>query len=127
MLTETATPPPDVSLAPSYRLPGALLVAALPLLLVNLWLSAGIAAFGFFLCYQAATLRLFFTATDLDIYRGDRLIRRFPYSMWLNWRIYWSPLPVLFYFRETESIHFLPILFDSRGLRAALEQFCPAR
>ncbi|AZB71557.1 DUF3119 family protein [Synechococcus elongatus] len=127
MLTDVATAPTVLPLAPSYRLPGAVVLAALPLLWLNLWLSLGVAAFGLFLVYQAATLRLFFTATDLDIYRGDRLLRRFPYSMWLNWRIYWSPLPVLFYFRETESIHFLPILFDSRGLRAALEQFCPAR
>lgn len=127
MPTDVATPPTVLPLAPSYRLPGVLIVAAIALLFLNLWLGLGIAVFGLFLLYQAATLRLFFTATDLDIYRGERLLRRFPYSMWLNWQIYWSPLPVLFYFRETESIHFLPILFDSRGLRTALEQFCPPR
>lgn len=127
MTTDVAATPAVTPLNPSYRLPVAFIVVALPLGWLNLWLGLGLAVFGAFLGYQAATLRLFFTGTDLDIYRGDRLIRRFPYSMWLNWRIYGGPLPVLFYFRETESIHFLPVLFDSRGLRAALETICPAR
>lgn len=127
MPTDVAATPSVAPLNPSYWLPSSLLAAAIALGFLNLWLGLGLAVFAIFLGYQAATLRLFFTATDLDIYRGDRLIRRFPYSMWLNWRIYSGPLPVLFYFRETESIHFLPILFDSRGLRTALEQYCPSR
>ncbi|WP_390883386.1 DUF3119 family protein [Kovacikia minuta] len=63
-----------------------------------------------------------FTETDFDIYRGEKLIRRFPYRDWQNWRIFWSPVPILFYFREVKSIHFLPILFDPKTLRLCLER-----
>jgi hypothetical protein len=57
----------------------------------------------------------------LDIYRGDKLIRRFPYQDWENWDIFWYYLPTLFYFKEVKSLHFLPILFDPKLLRACLE------
>jgi len=80
---------------------------------------------GLFLLYQAATLRLVFSETDLDIYRGDQRIRQFPYADWKIWDIFWSPVPVLFYFREVNSIHFLPILFSPEMLRSQLEQHLP--
>ena len=57
--------------------------------------------------------------------RSDKLIRSFPYSEWLNWEIFWSPVPVLFYFKEVNSIHFLPIIFDAKTLRSCLEQYYP--
>lgn len=114
-----------VQLAPSYSLPIALVGLALPVFLVQPWLGGAIALFGLFLLFQAATLRLVFTETALDVYRGDTLIRNFPYQDWQNWRIFWFNLPILFYFREVKSIHFLPILFDSKQLRACLEQRCP--
>ncbi|MEO0407238.1 MAG: DUF3119 family protein [Cyanobacteria bacterium P01_A01_bin.135] len=110
------------ALAPSYTLPIGLGLLALPLLLLSPWVSAAIALFGCFLLVQAATLRLTFTPTDLDIYRGDRLIRRFPYQAWENWRIFWRPVPILFYFKEINSIHFLPMLFSATQLREALER-----
>lgn len=115
-----------VELAPSYTLPIALVVLALPLLWVQPWVSGAIALFGLFLLFQAATLRLQFTATALDIYRGETLIRRFPYQEWQNWAIFWPRVPILFYFKEVNSIHFLPILFDPAALRACLEQRCPS-
>lgn len=114
-----------VQLAPSYTLPIALVIAAIPLLLVSVWLGGAIALFGLFLMFQAATLRLQFTATALDIYRGEALIRRFPYQEWQNWRIFWTAVPILFYFKEVKSIHFLPILFDPQTLKTCLEQRCP--
>ncbi|GAB4386467.1 MAG: DUF3119 family protein [Elainellaceae cyanobacterium] len=114
-----------VQLAPSYALPIALVALAIPLFLVQSWLAGGLALFGLFLLFQAVTLRLIFTATALDVYRGETLIRHFPYSEWQNWRIFWFNLPILFYFREVKSIHFLPILFDPKQLRACLEQRCP--
>lgn len=114
-----------VQLAPSYTLPIALVIAAIPLLLVSVWLGGAIALFGLFLMFQAATLRLQFTATALDIYRGETLIRRFPYQEWQNWRIFWSAVPILFYFKEVKSIHFLPILFNPQTLKTGLEQRCP--
>lgn len=113
---ETAT------LSPSYKLPLVIIAGAVPLAFVQIWLAGVIALFGVFLLYQAATLRLTFTQTDLDIYRGDTQIRRFPYQEWQRWDIFWPPVPVLFYFREVNSIHFLPILFAPHELRSQLEQ-----
>lgn len=112
-------------LAPSYTIPLVLVIIAIPLVLWQPWISLILSAFGCFLLFQTATLRLQFTATDLDIYRSDKLIRRFPYSEWSNWRIFWTPVPILFYFKEINSIHFLPILFDPQILQACLEKHCP--
>ncbi len=114
-----------VELSPSYVLPVVLVLGAVPLLLVQVWAGLAIALFGLFLLVQAATLRLRFTATDLDIYRGETLIRRFPYQDWQNWQIFWPQIPILFYFKEVKSIHFLPILFDAKMLQTCLEQHCP--
>ena len=116
-----------VELKPSYNIPVVLVIAAIPLLLFSAWVAGAIALFGLFLMFQAATLRLQFTATDLDICRGETLIRRFPYQEWQNWRIFWSPVPILFYFKEVKSIHFLPILFDPNTLKSCLEQRCPRK
>lgn len=114
-----------VELTPSYAIPLVLVVAALPLLLVQKWVSLVFALFGLFLMYQAVTIRLQFTETALDVYRSQTLIRRFPYAEWLNWRIFWPAVPILFYFREIKSIHFLPVLFDPKMLQVCLEQRCP--
>jgi hypothetical protein len=111
----------DIELPPNFVLPTGLAALAIPLLGWSLWAGLLLAIFAAFLTLQAATLRLRFTATDLDIYRGDALIRRFPYSQWENWDIFWYYLPTLFYFKEVKSIHFLPILFDPTLLRACLE------
>jgi len=116
-----------VELAPSYALPLVLVSVSVPLLLVQKVVSLAIALFGLFLMYQAATIRLKFTATALDIYRQEKLIRCFPYQEWLNWQIFWPPVPILFYFKEVNSIHFLPILFDPKMLQACLEQRCPRK
>jgi len=116
-----------VELAPSYALPLVLVSVSIPLLLVQKVVSLAIALFGLFLMYQAATIRLKFTETALDIYRQEDLIRRFPYQEWLNWRIFWSSVPILFYFKEVNSIHFLPMLFDPKMLQACLEQRCPRK
>lgn len=125
MTAASPTSEQTVELAPSYAIPLVLIVAAMPLLLVQAWVSLAIALFGLFLLFQTVTLRLYFTATDLDIYRGTTLLRRFPYREWQNWRIFWPGVPILFYFREVNSIHFLPILFDPKMLRTCLEQRCP--
>jgi hypothetical protein len=112
-------------LEPSFVIPVTLVLLAVPLLLLNLWLGSAIAIFGLFLLFQTATLRLIFTATDLDIYRSETLIRRFPYQDWQKARIFWPFFPVLFYFREVKSIHFLPILFDAKTLQTCLEKHLP--
>ncbi len=122
----TTTDSASIELKPSYNIPIVLVIAAIPLLVVHAWVAGGIvASFGSFLLFQAVTLRLHFTATDLDIFRGETLLRRFPYQEWQNWRIFWQPVPILFYFKEVKSIHFLPILFDPKTLQSCLEQHCP--
>ena len=115
-----------VELAPSYRVPLGLLAIATVVTLLNIWAALSLALFGLFLVLQASTLRLRFTEDSLDVVRGDKPpFRKFPYAEWQNWRIYWPVLPILFYFKEVNSIHFLPILFDSGQLRSCLEARCP--
>ncbi len=124
----TATPigsQQTVELSPSYTLPIVLVVGAIPLLLVQVWLSSIVALFGLFLLFQTATIRLKFTETALEVYRSDNIIRSFPYREWQNWRIFWPGVPILFYFKEVKSIHFLPMLFDAKMLQICLEQRCP--
>ncbi|MEG3917566.1 DUF3119 family protein [Microcoleus sp. T3_A4] len=124
--TASSTAPTNtIELAPSYAIPLVMVLAALPLLFVQKWVSLPLSLFGLFLMYQTATLRLQFTPTDLDIYRSSNLIRRFPYREWQNWRIFWPAVPILFYFKEINSIHFLPVLFDRKMLQTCLEQRCP--
>lgn len=110
-----------VELAPSYTLPLVLILGAIPLGFVQAWVSLAIALFGVFLLFQSLTIRLQFTPTALDVYRSGKLIRNFPYSQWQNWRIFWEPVPILFYFKEVKSIHFLPVLFDPKMLKTCLE------
>ena len=130
----TASPTAQsTSLQPSYNIAIVLSIGGIvgALLALVTWgpvpacLAGSVLIFGLFLLYQTTTLRLIFTATDLDIYRGDTRIRRFPYAEWEVWDIFWSPVPTLFYFREINSIHFLPILFDPQELRSQLEQHVP--
>lgn len=123
----SSLPSQTIELSPSYTLPLGLLVVAVPLLLFSPWLASAIAIFGLFLLFQAATIRLQFTPTALDVYRSDKMIRRFPYQEWQNWKIFWTPVPILFYFKEVNSIHFLPMLFDPKMLRTCLEERCPVR
>lgn len=114
-----------VILKPSYRLPIALAIAALPLSGLFLWAGIPVLLFAIFLGIQAATLRLHFAATALEIYRGQTQIRYFPYAGWYHWEVYWPAVPILFYFREINSIHFLPMLFDANMLTECLNARCP--
>lgn len=122
MTTSNSLSPASIQLAPSYTLPLVLVIAAIPVLFFSAPVGGSFALFGLFLMFQAVTLRLIFSETALDIYRGETLIRRFPYQEWLHWEIFWSSFPVLFYFKEVKSIHFLPILFDPKMLQTCLEE-----
>jgi hypothetical protein len=123
----------STTLKPSYNLPLALILGGVgwgSLALVMLgnwqvWVAGMVVMFGLFLLYQTVTLRLVFTTTDLAIYRGTTQIRQFPYAEWQVWEIFWPPVPVLFYFREVNSIHFLPILFNPEELRSQLQRHVP--
>lgn len=114
-----------VELTPSYNIPIVLILAAIAIALLQIWVGSIVALLGLFLMFQAATIRLQFSETALDIYRSDRLIRKFPYAEWQNWQIFWNRVPILFYFKEINSIHFLPILFSPTQLEACLQQKIP--
>ena len=126
-MTSSLTPKitSTVELKPSYNIPVVLVLVAIPVLLIQPWIGGILTLLGLFLMLQAVTLRFQFTATDFDLYRGEKLIRRFPYQEWQNWRIFWNRVPILFYFKEVNSIHFLPILFDPKTLKSCLEERCP--
>ena len=117
------TSPASVTLSPDARLP--LLVVALGLALLPLpfspWPTAVVVLFGLFLMLQTASLRLEFEERALIVWQNGRELRRFPYDQWLTWRLFAPWLPGLLYFRETQSIHFLPILFSPKQLREQLE------
>ena len=73
-----------------------------------------------FLLLQSALLRLRFEAEALVVTRSNQEIRRFPYSEWMSWQLFWPTVPVIFYFREVNSIHLLPVLFDANELTEQL-------
>jgi hypothetical protein len=117
----------SVVLAPRFGVPmgvvvlGLACLALVPLWPAALWLALAVSLFGVFLLLQAAVLRLEFNGEALLVWRQQTLLRRFPYEAWLGWRLFWPGLPVLFYFRERQSIHLLPVLFDAATLQAQLE------
>ena len=115
--------PDCVTLTPDVRLP--LLVVAFGLALLPLplspWPTVVVVLFGVFLLIQAASLRPEFEEKAASVGQNSREPRRFPYDQWLTWRLFAPWLPGLLYFRETQSIHFLPILFSPGELREQLE------
>ena len=125
MTTPPSSPDPaTVSISPSPRL--ALLIMLFSACLLPLpfspWPTAVVGLFGVFLLVQTYSLRLEFTGETLVVWRGKQELRRFPYAEWQSWRLFAPWLPGLFYFREINSIHFLPILFNPAELRQQLEQ-----
>ncbi|PSB57341.1 DUF3119 family protein [Chamaesiphon polymorphus] len=117
--------PDRVLLAPNYKIPIVLIAASISIATFQLWVGLAVGIFGIFLSIQTAIIKLEFTTTTLNVYRGDNVIRTFPYSEWENWEIFWQPAPILFYFKEVNSIHFLPIIFDPQMLRTCLEYYRP--
>jgi Protein of unknown function (DUF3119) len=114
-----------IELAPNYRIPVILVIISLPLLFLQVWLGIIFSLLGLFLMLQTTRIRLRFTPTALDVYLSNQRIRSFPYQEWQNWRIFWNKVPILFYFKEVKSIHFLPIIFDTQTLRVCLEKYYP--
>jgi hypothetical protein len=117
--------PASVELAPNYTIPIVLMAVALPIAALQLWTAIAIGIFGLFLAIQTTIIKLEFTTTALNVYRSNTVIRTFPYREWENWQIFWQPVPILFYFKEVNSIHFLPIIFDARMLLTCLEYYDP--
>ena len=115
--------PTSFTLKPDVRLPLLVMVfgaALLPLPLHPLP-TLVVVLFGVFLLIQTASLRLEFEERALIVWQNSRELRHFPYDRWLTWRLFAPWLPGLLYFRETQSIHFLPILFSPKDLREQLE------
>ncbi len=86
-----------------------------------------LAIFSIFLYIQTTILQLTFSADALLVTRKSWgapavEIKRFPYKEWQYWQIFWPRFPVLFYFREINSIHFLPMLFNADQLQSELKQ-----
>ena len=114
-----------VELSPNFKIPLFAIVTAGILSLISWWLAGAIAVLGLFLTIQTFLIRLQFTEKALNVLRSGSIIRSFPYSDWLNWEIFWRPVPILFYFKEVNSIHFLPIIFDSKTLVDCLQKYYP--
>ena len=114
-----------VELSPNYKIPLTLIAIAIALSFVSIWVGGIIALLGLFLTIQTALIRLQFSNSALLVLRSGKVIKTFPYSDWLNWEIFWSPVPILFYFREVNSIHFLPIIFNSKTLVDCLNKHYP--
>ena len=112
------------TLSPDYRLAVVVLILGVGVFLWQTWLGIAIAVLGSFLLIQTVLIRLTFTPTELQVCRGATILRQFPYDAWTIWTIFWAPVPILFYFREVKSIHFLPMLFSPSQLREQLEFRC---
>ena len=113
------------TLTPSYNLPIAMVLLSLPLLFIQLVIGIIWALFSLFLLYQTTAIRLTFTPTALNVSRKDNLLKTFPYADWESWKIFWPTVPILFYFKEINSIHFVPVLYDPQQLREQLELHSP--
>ncbi|MGF1601756.1 MAG: DUF3119 family protein [Thermosynechococcaceae cyanobacterium] len=116
-----------VILKPSYWVPFGVALVSIPFFFVSLWTGAVVLVFAGFLGFQAATIQFQFTDKALELHRGEKQLRSFPYADWLHWQIFWPPIPILFYFKEVNSIHFTPMLFDAKTLQACLEERCPRK
>jgi hypothetical protein len=114
-------------LSPNYAISVVIVLAGLPLIWVQPIAAVIVSIFGILLVYQTATIRLVFTATDLEVYRSQQMFRTFPYQDWQDWQVFWFGFPILLYFKEVKSIHFLPVLFDVKTLKTCLEKHIPLK
>ncbi|APB32310.1 hypothetical protein GlitD10_0009 [Gloeomargarita lithophora Alchichica-D10] len=113
------------TLNPDYRV--ALGLAGMGLA-VTAWswpTGLGLGAMAAFLGWQSAVLRLTFTETAVVLTRNGAPLREFPYRDWQDWYLFWPGLPVILFFREVHSIHFVPVLFDPLALSRYLAHYCP--
>ena len=114
-----------VELSSNFNIPIVLVVSGSVLFFIQGIVATVMVLFGIFLLVQTILIKLKFTTDSLEVYRGKKMIRSFPYKDWENWQIYWQPIPILFYFKEVHSIHFLPIIFDAKILHFCLNKYVP--
>lgn len=99
----------------------------------NGWVVLGlpVSAIGVLLAVQTFRIRFVFGPTRVSVAmrKSDGsldIIRGWEYEQITNWEMWWKGLPVLAYFKETESyngrgsVHFFPMLCDGKQL---VEQF----
>ena len=112
----------SIIISPSFQLPIILIVLSFMLLFLNigLWPTIVSSSFSFFLLLQAFTLRINITKEDFIVLQLGKEIRRFPFKNWIAWKLFLPDLPGIFYFRETNSPHLLPILFNPKQLKEEL-------
>ena len=112
----------SVTISPSFQLPIILIILSFMLLFLNIgiWPTIVSASFSFFLLLQAFTLRINITKEDFVVLQLGKEIRRFPFKNWIAWKLFLPDLPGIFYFRETNSPHLLPILFNPKQLKEEL-------
>lgn len=127
MTTDVTAGTSGIELAPNFKIPLCLILIAIGLAWFSIWASLPFAILGLFLTIQTFLIRLQFSESALNVLRSGKVIRSFPYSEWLNWEIFWQPVPILFYFKEVNSIHFLPIIFDAKTLADCLHKHYPRK
>ena len=115
----------NIELAPNYKIPVFLIAIAIALCFISPPIGGVVGLLGLFLTVQTVLIRLQFTDSALLVLRSGKVLRSFPYSDWLYWKIFWKRIPILFYFREVNSIHFLPIIFDAKTLIDCLNKYYP--
>lgn len=98
------------------------------------WLVLGlpVTLIGLLLAVQSFRVRFVFGPTRLSVATrsGDGLsiIVGWKYALITNWEVWWKPLPILAYFKESESyngrgsIHFFPIVCDGAQLIEQLRE-----
>lgn len=128
---------------PSYSIPIALTgITGLSAVEGNLVL-AGITGFlAAFLAFQASRVQFVFDDEALEVliksneseskesenkFVGGR--NRWEYDSFTNWEFWWKKLPVLVYFKETQTkpegqIHFFPVLFKGNQLYDVMAERC---
>ena len=118
----------SVTIAPSFQLPIILILLSFSLLFLQIGSIPTIisASFSFFLLLQSFTLRIKISKDDFIVLQLGKEIRRFPFKIWLTWKLFFPSLPGIFYFREKSSPHLLPILFNPEQLRDCLLYTSPS-
>tara|TARA_Y100001935_G_scaffold251870_1_gene254662 strand:+ start:2877 stop:3278 length:402 start_codon:yes stop_codon:yes gene_type:complete len=112
----------SVTISPSFQLPIILIFLSFMLLFlkIGIWPTIFSASFSFFLLLQAFTLRIKITETNFIVLQLGKEIRTFPFKNWISWKLFLPKLPGIFYFREENSPHLLPILFNPKQLQEEL-------
>ncbi|MCS7030158.1 MAG: DUF3119 family protein [Gloeomargarita sp. SKYG116] len=113
------------TLNPDYRVAVGLAALGLAVMPWSWPVGAVCEAMTAFLAWQTTTLRWTFTETAVVLTRNGQPIRTFPYAEWQDWYLFWPRVPVVLFFREVRSIHFVPVLFDPAALTCYLNYYCP--